>query len=141
MGTAMRQAWEGLDPERQQVLLQVVRYAATGFAITLGVALAYWVLANFMDPNLSLLLVFIVFNFISYAAHGAISFKGHGSRDNPARRNVRFAIVNVAGFLVNQFWIWLLVKEMGGPTWWPTIPLVLVTPWLTFALHRKWVYA
>ncbi|MCJ7421300.1 GtrA family protein [Sphingomicrobium astaxanthinifaciens] len=137
----MRQTWEGLDPERRTVLVQLARYAATGFGITIAVALAYWVVAHFIDPNLSLLLVFIVFNFISYALHGRISFKDHGGRDNPARRNLRFALVNVGGLVVNQFWVWLLVKQLGGPTWWPTLAFVFVTPWLTFALHRKWVYA
>ena len=44
-------------------------------------------------------------------------------------------------YLVNQGFIWLLVKQMGGPTWWPTIPIIFVTPLLTFALHRRFVYS
>jgi hypothetical protein len=34
----------------------------------------------------------------------------------------------------------MLVKQLGGPTWWPIIPFIFVTPWVTFALHRRWVY-
>lgn len=137
----MRETWQRLDPARRTVLLQIARYALAGLLITIAFAFAYWVVAQWMDPNLALALVFVVFNFVSYAAHGRFSFKDHGARDNPARRNMRFFLVNVGGFLVNQFWVWLLVKHLGGPTWWPTVPFVLVTPWLTFALHRKWVYA
>ena len=33
-----------------------------------------------------------------------------------------------SAFCVNQVFIWLLVKQLGGPTWWPTIPMVFVTP-------------
>ena len=53
----------------------------------------------------------------------------------------RFFAINVLGFLVNQGFIWLLVKQLDGPTWWPTIPMVFVTPLLTFWLHRRFVYA
>jgi putative flippase GtrA len=53
----------------------------------------------------------------------------------------RFLAVNVIGYLVNQGFIWLLVKQMDGPTWWSTIPMIFVTPLLTFTLHRRFVYA
>jgi hypothetical protein len=29
---------------------------------------------------------------------------------------------------------------MGGPTWWPVIPIVFVSPILTFTLNRRWVF-
>ena len=35
----------------------------------------------------------------------------------------------------------VLVKQLDGPTWWPTIPMIFVTPLLTFALHRRFVYS
>ena len=141
MVTAMREMWNGLEADKRDVLAQIMRYAIAGFSITIAIAISYWVVALWLDPNLSLALVFIVFNFVSYVVHGRYSFRGHGGRDNPGTRNVKFFIVNMTGFAVNQFWVWLLVKHLDGPTWWPTIPFVLVTPWLTFALHRKWVYA
>jgi putative flippase GtrA len=72
--------------------------------------------------------------------HGAISFRGDGGRDRQHVRATRFLLVNVAGFAVNQFFVWFLVKYLGGPTWWPIIPFLLVTPWITFALHRRWVF-
>ncbi|MEN3972449.1 GtrA family protein [Sphingomicrobium sp. XHP0235] len=141
MGAAMIERWEALSPDRRNVLTQILRYAVAGFGITALFSLAYWILAHWMDPNLALGVVFVVFNFLSYAVHGRFSFKGHGERDRPGVRNARFFTVNILGFALNQFWVWLLVKELGGPTWWPTLPFLFVTPWLTFALHRKWVYA
>lgn len=131
------------DPTRRTVLLQVVRYALAGIAITLAFSAAYWLLAELtgMDPNLALALVFIVFSAISYVTHGIFSFSGHGERDRHHVRFSRFFLVNLLGFAANQFWVWLLVKQLGGATWWPIIPFILVTPWLTFVLHRRWVYA
>lgn len=131
------------DPARRTILLQALRYAVAGLAITLAFSAAYWLVAELtgMDPNVALALVFVVFSAISYVTHGAFSFAGHGERDRPHLRMTRFFVVNILGFLANQFWVWLLVKRLDGATWWPIIPFVLVTPWLTFVLHRRWVYA
>ena len=56
-------------------------------------------------------------------------------------RGLRFMAVNLVGFALNQGWVWLLVKHLGGATWWPIVPFVFVTPLVTFYLHRRWVYS
>lgn len=131
------------EPEHRAVAMQAIRYAAAGLVITVAFSACYWAVAEFfrIDPNLSLALVFVVFCGISFVTHGAFSFAGHGERDRPHVRLTRFFVVNILGFVANQFFVWLLVKKLGGPNWWPVIPFILVTPWLTFILHRKWVYA
>ena len=131
------------QPERRAVAVQAFRYAFAGLAITVAFSACYWVVAELLqvDANLALALVFAVFSIISFVAHGRFSFAGHGERDRPHVRLVRFFIVNMLGFLANQFFVWLLVKRLGGDTWWPIVAFVFVTPWLTFVLHRRWVYA
>lgn len=132
-----------LGHEKRAMLLQLFRYAFAGMAITLLVAASYWAITEYLhiDPMISFTIVFLVFSAISYFTHGAFSFKGHGERDRHHVRMFRFVLVNLIGFAVNQGFIWLLVKQMGGPTWWPTIPIIFVTPLLTFTLHRRFVYA
>jgi putative flippase GtrA len=137
-----------LDHERRAVAVQMLRYAAAGGAITLAVAASYWAIAEFfhVDPMVSLAIVFLFFSGVSYLVHGAFTFKGHGARDveQPLGHHVRgarFLAINILGFALNQGFVWLLVKHLDGPTWWPTIPMVLFTPLLTFALHRRFVYA
>ena len=139
----IQSALHSLDPERRTALMQLVRYALAGVAITLAAAGSYWAIADLLGvgPMLSYTIVFIVFSGISYVTHGEYSFKGHGERDRHHIRMGRFFAINVLGFLVNQGFIWLLVKHLGGATWWPTIPMVFVTPLLTFTLHRRFVYA
>ena len=130
-------------PEQRTLAMQVARYAVAGLGITLAFSASYWAVTEVggIDPNLSLAIVFVVFTGISYFAHGAFSFRDHGARDRMHIRATRFLIVNLIGFGLNQLFVWLLVKHFGGPTWWPIIPFVLVTPWVSFALHRKWVFA
>ena len=132
-----------LEPERRAIALQAARYALAGVVITVLVAASYWAVAEFLnvDPMLSLTLVFLFFTGVSYVTHGAYSFRGHGARDRTQVRATRFLVINVLGFATNQFFVWLLVKQLGGPTWWPVLPIVLVTPVLTFTLHRRWVFA
>ncbi|QNP45473.1 GtrA family protein [Sphingomonas sediminicola] len=113
-----------LDKEHRAVLLQAARYGFAGFVITVLFSISYWAVTDLLgvDPMISLTLVFLVFSGISYFAHGAFSFRGHGSRDQQHIRATRFLLVNIIGFLLNQFFVWMLVKQLGGPTWWPIIP-------------------
>lgn len=139
----IQSALSKIGPERRSIFFQLLRYALAGLAITLGVAASYWLITELagIDPMISFTIVFLVFSVISYVTHGEFSFKGHGARDRHHVRMGRFLAVNIFGYLVNQGFIWLLVKQLDGPTWWPTIPMVFVTPLLTFTLHRKFVYA
>jgi len=132
-----------LDSERRAVAVQMIRYAIAGGLITLAVAASYWAIAEIggIDPMVSLAIVFLFFSGVSYLVHGAYSFKDHGQRDRHHVRGARFLVINLLGFALNQFFVWYLVKHLGGPTWWPTVPMVFVTPLLTFALHRRFVYA
>lgn len=129
--------------ERWAVAGQAIRYGFAGLVITILFSGAYWGVTELfgIDPMISLAIVFVVFSGISYITHGAFSFRGYGGRDNHHIRATRFFLVNLAGFVLNQFFVWLLVKRLGGPTWWPIVPFIFVTPWVTFAMHRKWVYA
>jgi len=139
----IQSALQKIDPDRRTMFVQLIRYGFAGLIITLAVAGSYWAITELLhiDPMVSFTIVFIVFSVISYVTHGEFSFRGHGERDQHHIRIGRFLAVNVLGYLVNQGFIWLLVKELGGPTWWPTIPMVFVTPLLTFTLHRRFVYA
>lgn len=129
--------------ERRALLLQAMRYAIAGGLITLAFAACYWVVATLfhVDANLALALVFVVFSGISYVTHGKYSFEDHGARDNQHVRVVKFFVINLLGFALNQLFVWFFVKHLGGPTWWPIPPIVALTPLVTFSLHRRWVYA
>ena len=133
-----------LLPEQLRIIvIQMSRYAVAGFTITLAVAASYWALAEpaGVDPMLSFSIVFLVFWSISYVTHGAFSFRDHGSRDRHHIRASRYLFVTLVGFCLNQFFVWLLVKQLDGPTWWPTVPMIFVTPLILFMLMRRFVYA
>jgi putative flippase GtrA len=131
-----------ISAEQRVVAGQVLRFGLTGGLLTLLVAAAYWAIADLggIDPMISLTIVFIMASALGYILHSRWSFAGHGQRDNVPVRTLRYFVSNTLGFLANQAFIWWLVKYLGGPTWWPIIPMVFVTPLITFTLNRRWVF-
>ena len=131
-----------LEQHHKALVGQMVRFGLTGVLLTLLVAGGYWLVATafHVEPMLALTLNYLVFTALGYVLHSNFSFRGHGARDRVAARTVRFFTVNTLGFLLNQVFVWLLVKQMGGPVWWSVIPIVLVTPLVTFSLQRQWVF-
>lgn len=129
------------DWRRTRLGVPLVLFFGIGMGITAASALSYWVLAQAgIDPNIALLLVFVVFTLVGFTAHGRITFGDHRRNDRPGARLVRYAAVSLTGFMANEFFVYVLVKLAGGAVWWPVVPMVLITPWLLFAFNRYWVF-
>ena len=121
---------------------QLLRFGLVGGFVTfLGVA-AYWVPATFLGvpPLLANLLGYGVAVAFGYVLHSRVSFRGHGSRDNVAKRTGRFFIVSLVSLALNSLFVGILTEPLHGPTWWPVIPMLFVTPLVTFYLNRQWVF-
>ena len=125
-----------------ELLGQLVRYGITGGLVTalgIGVYLFAATILN-VAPLLANVLAYAVCVAVGYVIHSRWSFKGHGRRDNLARTTSRFFLVSLVSFACNSFFVWLLTGPMQGPDWWPTVPMLFVTPLITFALNRRWVF-
>ena len=131
------------DPDQRAALFQLVRYAVIGAAITAGGQAIYYVLAESRttSPLVAIAIAWIFGVSVGYFAHGWISFAGHGQRDDHGRMGLRFVAVNLIGYALNSFWVWLLVDRLAGATWWPIIPNIALTPLMTFWLHRRWTFS
>jgi putative flippase GtrA len=131
------------DPVARETFAQLIRYGIIGALITIGGQAIYLSLADshLTSPLMAIAIAWITGVILGYFAHGWVSFKGHGERDDHARIGSRFVAVNMFGYLVNSFWVWFLVERLHGPNWWPVVPNIVLTPLLTFGLHRRWTYA
>jgi putative flippase GtrA len=124
------------------VLGQLIRFGLVGgFVTALGVV-AYYVPATYfgVPPLLANLLGYLVAAAFGYVLHSKVSFRGHGARDRPVQRTTRFFIVSLVSLNLNSLFVWVLTGLLGGPTWWPVVPMLFVTPLVTFALNRQWVF-
>jgi putative flippase GtrA len=126
----------------RELLGQFIRFGMVGgFVTALGVT-AYYVPATYMDvpPLLANLLGYLIAMAFGYVLHSRVSFRGHGSRDNVVQRSWRFVTVSLVSLGLNSIWVWTLVEWLNGPTWWPVVPMLFVTPLVTFSLNRQWVF-
>jgi putative flippase GtrA len=125
------------------LLGQLWRFAMTGGIVTAFGVGAYWVIATFLPvaPLVANFVGYLVAVSTGYLLHSRWSFRGHGRRDNLARTTSRFFIVSLASLGLNSLFVWFFTGLLQGPTWWPVIPMLTVTPLVTFTLNRKWVFA
>jgi putative flippase GtrA len=121
---------------------QLVRYAISGGALTLFYSTVYWIAAVPMgiDALVANALAFVATVAIGFVVHSRWSFAGHGRRDRPVRAWSLFLVVNLAGFALNSFWVWLIVERIGTSPSWPLLPIIFITPWLSFYLNRRWTF-
>jgi putative flippase GtrA len=120
---------------------QLSRFAAVGLFLALIYSAIYWYLATYvMPPVAAVLIAFLVSVTIGFVLHSRWSFRGHGRREDRAMQ-VKFLLVQTSGLLLNEAFTWVLTGPMHGPTWWPLIPAIFVTPFATFLLNRQWVFS
>ena len=123
-----------------QETFQLVRFALVGFFLAGIYSAIYWYLATFvMPPVLAVALAFLVAVSIGFVLHSRWSFKGHGKRED-RRMKIKFLAVQSSGFVLNEAFTWILTGPMNGPTWWPLVPAIFVTPLATYVLNRKLVF-
>ena len=119
---------------------QLIRFAIVGFSLAGVYSVIYWVLASYvMPPMAAVVIAFLVSVSIGFVAHSRWSFRGHGAEEDH-RLKIKFLLVQSSGFVLNEIFTWVLTGPMHGPTWWPLVPAIFVTPLATFALNRQLVF-
>ena len=129
------------DPEQQAMIGQLMRFVATGgFVTALGVGVyalvALWLQWN---PQLGNFLAYVVAVASGYVLHSRWSFRGHGAERTHATK-FRFAAVSVISYALNSLWVWLLYTQLDWGRAAPIVPMLFVTPVVTFVLNRQWVF-
>jgi putative flippase GtrA len=130
-----------LSPERRSMIAQLTRFVISGAAVTaLGVGV-YAIVALVLrwHPQLGNFLAYAVAMATGYVMHSRWSFRDHGAERTHATK-VRFLIVSLISYALNSLWVWLLFThlELGRAA--PILPMLFVTPAVTFVLNRQWVF-
>jgi putative flippase GtrA len=120
---------------------QLVRFAIVGFSLAALYSAIYWYLATYvMTPVLAVVVAFLVSVSIGFVLHSRWSFRGHGRHEDNVLK-IKFLAVQLSGFFMNEIFTWVLTGPLvRGPTWWPLIPAIFVTPLATFILNRQLVF-
>jgi putative flippase GtrA len=127
---------------RSETFGQLIRFGLVGGFVTALGSGAYLVAAIAgVAPLLANVLAYAVAMASGYVLHSKVSFRGHGSRDNPAQRSLRFVTVSLISFALNSLFVWTMTDPLALPVWTPVVPMLFVTPLVTFTLNRRWVFA
>ncbi len=133
--------FESLPPERRTMLAQLFRFVVSGaFVTALGVA-GYAIVALGLrwHPQLGNIVGYAVAVVTGYLMHSRWSFRDQGGERTGATR-LRFLVVSVVSYLLNSFWVWLATEPLGLDPAWPILPMLCITPAVTFVLNRQWVF-
>jgi len=129
---------------RDGLLGQLVRFGVVGAACALIYSAVYLPIASWVLPRrwavLAVPPAFLVAVSVGYVLHSGWSFRGHGHREDGAGQKLKFVGVQGAGMVLNLAYAWVLSGMLGQPAWVPLVPAVLVTPLVTFAINRAWVF-
>jgi putative flippase GtrA len=130
-----------LHPEHRRLAGQLFRFLVSGaFVTALGVGVYALVALVFRwHPQLGNFLAYLVAVATGYFMHSTWSFKDHGSVRTHGTK-VRFAIVSIVSYALNSFWVWLLFTNLHLGRAAPIVPMLFVTPAVTFLLNRQWVF-
>ncbi|PSJ39669.1 GtrA family protein [Allosphingosinicella deserti] len=122
---------------------QLVRYGIAGglssvvySAIFLGLAALLprsWA-AGAVPP------AFVAAAALGFMLHRRWSFREPGSVAPVQGRADRFFLFQGGGMVLNTLFTWIITGPLHGPTWLALIPCGTVTPLLTYAIHRRWVF-
>jgi putative flippase GtrA len=125
-----------------ELMGQLIRFGIAGGIATALYTAVYSPLAGFKITSEQVANVFgyLVAMGSGYLLHSKWSFRGHGA--DHTQTSWKFFIVSLVSYGMNTAWIWLLTDDamLHGPWWWPLIPVLFVTPLLTFAINRIWVF-
>ena len=123
------------------MLGQLLRFGISGAAATaLGVGI-YAIVALVLKwhPQLGNFLAYAIAVATGYFMHSYWSFKDHGAERTHATK-ARFVTVSIISYALNSFWVWLLFTHLALGSGAPIIPMLFVTPLVTFTLNRQWVF-
>ena len=130
-----------LHPERRRLLGQLIRFIISGALVTaLGVGV-YAIVALVLrwHPQLGNFLAYVIAVATGYVMHSKWSFRDHGA-DRTHGTRIRFVTVSIISYALNSLWVWLLFTHLELGRGAPIIPMLFVTPVVTSALNRQWVF-
>jgi putative flippase GtrA len=123
------------------MIAQLARFIVSGALVTaLGVGV-YAIVALVLrwEPQLGNFLAYVVAVATGYVMHSRWSFRDHGGERTHGTK-LRFVVVSLISYALNSFWVWLLFSHLQLGRAAPIVPMLFVTPAVTFVLNRQWVF-
>ena len=129
-----------MQPAAQHLHVEGGRFVVAGAFVTALSAAVYSLAAVMlrMEPVAAAVVGHIAGVLAGFRIHAHWTFRRPNSPGFD--ENLRFVIASLSPLALNACWAFLLVNRAGLGSWAPIVPMVMVTPLLTFAINRAWVF-
>ena len=120
---------------------EALRYVVSGIGLAALYSAVYWTLAaRFGVPVLIANTVAFAVNLIAgWTLHSRWTFAGRRTSGPAPAAYAGYFAINAASYGLNSLWVWTIVDHLHGSVALSIIPVVTVTPVLTFLLNRAWI--
>lgn len=132
---------DGRGPDRG-LTGEALRYVVSGLVLAALYSAVYWTLAARLGVPVLVAntIAFAVNLMAGWTLHSRWSFANRRTA-GPARiAYAGYFAINFASYALNSLWVWAIVDRLHGSVGLSIIPVVTVTPALTFALNRAWIF-
>ena len=118
---------------------QLFRFGIVGGVSTLVNSIMFLLLADVLhiQPLLANLFAFFCAFFVSYFGHSYWTF---ASTPYSKEKLVKFLGCSLLGLGLNSFFVWVLMHYLHQTAYVTILPMILVTPFLVFAINKYWVF-
>lgn len=125
------------------VFNQFAKYSLSGVFLTLFYAALYTIFTRSeRSPLVAHVVAYAISIALGFFLNRYWSFRGHGGQNSTVTSSFRFTVVSLLGFAINSFFVWFITGPViNGPDWWPLLPIIFITPIVTFSFNRKWTFS
>jgi putative flippase GtrA len=122
---------------------QFIKYSFAGVFNTAFYAILYFAMTQInTHPMIAHFIAYAISVVVGFFINRHWTFRGFGGEKTILASGLQFGAVSLLGFSLNTVFVWLLTGPVfNGPSWWPLVPIMFVTPFVTFAFNRKWSFS
>lgn len=126
------------------MMSQILRFAVVGATCALiysAIYLAYVLILLPADVHLAAVFpAFLVSVYVGSHLQSRFTFKRGSFEEQRPFTRLKFFFSQAIGLCINCLITWVITGPLQGSDWVPLIPSILITPTVTFALQRWWVF-
>lgn len=124
------------------LIVQFSKFSFSGVFLTAFYAVIYLPLSSHVAPLTAHFVAYGIAIALGFFINRFWSFRGYGGKNSLLSNAARFSIVSLVGLALNSMFVWGLTSSpVNGSNWWPLVPIVLVTPMVTFLFNRIWAFS
>jgi putative flippase GtrA len=125
-----------------EAIQQLVRFGIAGGGVAIISVFVYWATAVPLKihPLIANFLSYLTNISLGFMIHRAWTFREFTRNDQAANAAYRYFAVSLIALAMNTVWTAALTQFLHMPAWTPILPMVLVTPLVTFLINRHWVF-